>query len=74
MIAFFKRFIQFILGLFKSAIKIVQKTLYFDDYIRFKKAPLIGKIHRHKNQMWRVVGYEKDGNFKCELELIQTIS
>ena len=77
MIKFWKGFIQYIRGLLKSSISQMvteyiepPKPQYLDTYIRFKKAPLIGKVYRHGKKMWRVVGYEVDGNFKCELETI----
>lgn len=48
-----------------------EPILYFDRYILFKKAPLIGKLYQHGKKIWRVVGREiYKGRFKCELELI----
>lgn len=70
---FFKGFVQWIRDLFRSAVKFITgpEILYFDRYIRFKKAPLIGKLYQHENKIWRVVDYEiHKGRFKCQLELI----
>jgi len=69
MIRLLKDLIKYIRGLFISAVKVIiePEILYFDTYIRFKKAPLIGKVYRNGAKMWRVVHIEKDGRFKCQL-------
>ncbi len=74
MIAFFKRLLQYVLGLFNSPepeIKKEEPILYYDHTIVFKKAPLIGKVFHEGKKLFRVVYYERyGGKWKCQLELI----
>lgn len=81
MIAFFKRFIQWIKAFFFAPIapkvKVEPKakaptvTLYFDTYITFKNQPLIGKLYQNGKKIWRVVDYDiKNRRFHCKLEEI----
>lgn len=79
---FFKRLIQYIRGLFSSSKPEIQEqrkepkpkpkpVLYFDRYIIFKNAPLIGKVFHKGKQMYRVVSKEiYYRRWKCQLELI----